>query len=94
MKSNIETRNRYQLANALITLSFIIMAAAIYVGFVDHQSFSIPQQVVAHISIMIGAALLKLSYVLRLNASFHLIINDFQPQEIEFPGEHQLPLAA
>ncbi|MCW8875552.1 MAG: hypothetical protein OQJ89_08410 [Kangiellaceae bacterium] len=77
----------YTLANGIIALSFMMMIAGAYVGFVDHDAFTIPQQVVAHISIMVGAGLLKLSYVMRLNASLHLKINDFAHLELEMPHE-------
>ena len=70
-------RKVYALANIIIGISFLMMLLGAYVGFVDHDAFTIPQQVVAHISIMIGAGLLKLSYVMRLNASMHMGINDF-----------------
>ena len=77
----------YTLANLIITISFAMMMLGTYIGFVDHEAFTIPQQVLGHISIMVGAGLLKLSYVMRLNASMHLKINDFAPGEMEFPGE-------
>lgn len=80
----------YSLANGIIVLSFVMMVVGAYVGFVDHDAFTLGQQVIAHISIMIGAGLLKLSYVMRLNASMHLKINDFSHFEREMPGEVEL----
>ena len=83
----MSTKKLYSVANAIISLSFVMMIAGAYVGFVDHDAFTIPQQVIAHISIMVGAGLLKLSYVMRLNASLHLKINDFAHLELEMPHE-------
>ncbi|TQV87037.1 hypothetical protein [Aliikangiella coralliicola] len=80
----------YRIANTIIVLSIVMMASGAYVGFIDHEAFSIPQQVIAHISIMLGAGFLKLSYVMHLNASKHLGINDFSPGEMEFAGELEI----
>jgi len=80
----------YSLANIVIGISFVMMVVGAYVGFVDHDAFTLTQQVIAHISIMVGAGLLKLSYVMRLNASMHLRINDFSHLEREMPGEVEL----
>ncbi len=64
-------------AEWLMPLSIATMLVAGYIGFVGHDVWSLQAQVVAHISIMLGAGLLKLSYVMYLNASMHLGINDF-----------------
>ncbi|MEP1741697.1 MAG: transmembrane sensor/regulator PpyR [Kangiellaceae bacterium] len=80
----------YLTANVIIAISFSLIGAGIFVGFVEHLTFTIPQQVLAHISIMLGAGFLKLSYVMRLNASKHLGINDFAPLEIEMPNEMEV----
>ena len=61
----------------LMPLSIATILVAGYIGFVDHDAWSLSAQVVAHISIMLGAAFLKLSYMMYLNASMHLGINDF-----------------
>lgn len=84
------TTKLYLIANIIIGISIAMMVIGGYVGFVDHEAFTIPQQVLAHISIMLGAGFLKLSYVMRLNASMHLRINDFAPVEREMPCEVEL----
>lgn len=89
----MSAKKLYTIANSIIAVSFLMMIIGAYVGFVDHDAFTISQQVVAHISIMLGAGFLKLSYVMRLNASKHLKINDFAPQEREMPGEVELQQA-
>lgn len=68
-----------RIAHGLMPASIAMMVVGAYVGFIDHQAWSLQAQVVAHIGIMLGAALLKLSYVMYLNASKHLGINDFAP---------------
>ena len=68
-----------RIAHGLMPASIALMVAGVYVGFIDHQAWSLQAQVGAHIGIMLGAALLKLSYVMYLNASKHLRINDFAP---------------
>jgi len=66
-----------RIAKILIPASIAAMLVGGYIGFVDHSAWSLQVQVLAHISIMLGAGLLKLSYVMHLNASKHLGINDF-----------------
>ena len=65
------------IAQYLMPLSLATILVAGYIGFVDHDAWSLQAQVGAHISIMLGAGLLKLSYMIYLNASMHLGINDF-----------------
>ena len=64
-----------RIAHGLMPASIALMVAGVYVGFIDHQAWSLQAQVGAHIGIMLGAALLKLSYVMYLNASKHLPAN-------------------
>ncbi len=66
-----------RIANQLMPLSVAMMLVGAYIGFIDHENWSLLAQVIAHVGIMLGAALLKLSYVMHLNASKHLGINDF-----------------
>lgn len=61
----------------LMPLSIATILVAGYIGFVDHDAWSLSAQIAAHISIMLGAGFLKLSYMMYLNASMHLGINDF-----------------
>ncbi len=70
-------KDSLRIAGYLIPLSIAIMIVAGYIGFIDHDAWSLEAQVVAHISMMLGAGFLKLSYVMHLNASMHLGINDF-----------------
>ena len=83
-----------RIANSLMPTSIITMLLGAYVGFIDHENWSLQAQVTAHISVLLGAVFLKLSYVLHLNASKHLEINDFIPSgrngELR-PSEHRLP---
>ena len=69
-----------QIANRFMPLSVAMMLVGAYIGYVDHAAWSLQVQVVAHISILLGAILLKVSYVMHLNASKHLAINDFAPK--------------
>lgn len=71
------------IANRLMPFSVALMLVGAYVGFIDHEHWSLGAQVIAHVGIMLGAALLKLSYVMHLNASKHLGINDFAPAIVE-----------
>lgn len=83
-----------KIANRLMPLATAMMLVGVYVGFIDHAHWSLLAQVIAHVGIMIGAALLKLSYVMHLNASKHLGINDFAPesrQSFDQAVELQLP---
>ncbi len=66
-----------RVAEWLMPLSIATVLVSGYIGFVDHDAWSLQAQVVAHISIMLGAGFLKSSYVMYLNASMHLGINDF-----------------
>ncbi len=66
-----------KVAEWLMPISVATMMVAGYIGFVDHDAWSLQTQIVAHICIMLGAGFLKLSYMLYLNASMHLGINDF-----------------
>ena len=68
-----------QYANYLMPAAVLVMLAGAYIGFVDHTAWTLQAQVLAHIGIMLGAGLLKLSYVMHLNASMHLGINDYAP---------------
>lgn len=83
-----------RVAKYLMPASIATMMVGGYVGFVDHSAWSLQAQVLAHISIMLGAGLLKLSYVMHLNASKHLGINDYalssaasdlRPLELKLP---------
>ena len=72
-----------RLAAKLMPASIAVMLIGAWIGFVDHQDWSLQTQVLAHISLMLGAAFLKLSYVMHLNASKHLGINDFAREASE-----------
>lgn len=83
-----------RIANKLMPFSIFMMVAGAYIGFVDHAAWSLLSQVIAHISVLLGAFLLKISYVMHLNASKHLNLNDFAPEK-GIPERHiaesQLP---
>ena len=72
-------------------LSIAMMLVGAYVGFIDHEHWSLAAQVFAHVGILLGAAMLKLSYVMHLNASKHLGVNDFAPEATLRAVEHPLP---
>ena len=70
-----------RIANRLMPLSVLMMLVGAYIGFIDHAAWSLQLQVIAHINVLLGAVLLKVSYVMHLNASKHLQINDFAPEK-------------
>ena len=70
-------RNLLKLAHKIIMISISIMIAGIYIGFIDHDNWSLTAQVMAHVGTMLSAATLKLGYVMHLTASKHLSINEF-----------------
>ncbi len=61
-----------RIANTLMPASIAMMLAGAYVGFIDHDNWSLTAQVLAHIGLMLGAGFLKLGYVMHLNASTQL----------------------
>ena len=67
----------YRTANLLLPASILVMLGGAYVGFIGHEAFTLSQQVTAHISIMLGALVLKVGYVMHLNASKHLKLGEF-----------------
>ena len=78
------------LANRMMPVSLAMVLVGIYIGFIDHEAWTLQAQVIAHISTMLGAGFLKLSYVMHLNASKQLAINDFQFRDSALSRE-QLP---
>ena len=53
-------------------LGLVFMVASVMVGYVFEEYFSLPTQVVAHISTLLFATLIKLGYVARLVAIHEL----------------------
>jgi len=68
----MKAQNYYVLGSILLVAAISIMSIGVYIGFFDHSSYTIPQQIVAHIGIMFGAGILKLSYVIRLASTQHI----------------------
>jgi len=79
-----------KLSYRVMAASIVALAVGIYIGFIDHAHWSIASQVVAQVGIMLGAGFLKLGYVMYLNASKHLGINDFAPETGMQPAERPL----
>jgi hypothetical protein len=68
----MKAQSYYELGSILLVAAISIMSIGVYIGFFDHSSYTIPQQIVAHIGIMFGAGILKLGYVIRLAATQHI----------------------
>lgn len=90
----MNARTLKRLAAFLIPSALAAMAAGAYVGFVAHDNFSLQAQVVAHIATLLGAVVLKLSYVLHLNACKHLQINEFANVKSQSPAATTRPSEA
>ncbi len=59
-------KRNHNLSIYLMTAAVALLLVGIWTGFVIDHQLSIPQQVAAHILIMLAGGLLKLGYVLRL----------------------------
>lgn len=91
-RSNRCPKSILRVTEFLMPAAIVIMLVGGYIGFVAPDAWPLQAQVLAHISIMLGAVFLKLSYVMHLNASMHLGINDFafrnagkEPRSPQFP---------
>jgi hypothetical protein len=81
----MDARNLKVIGKALMGLSTGTMLVGAYVGFIAPDTFAIPTQVAAHISILLGAVTLKFSYIMHLNACKHLGVNEFSPVNSSVP---------
>ena len=59
-------RQYHRLGSALLATDTALLAWGIWAGFVADQDLAISYQIAGHITVMLGGALLKLGYVLRL----------------------------
>ena len=88
----MDSERLLRIANSLIPASFFIMLLGAYIGFIDYANWSLQAQVCAHIAVLLGAASLKVSYVMHLNASKHLGVNDFAAPQGASANESESPL--
>jgi hypothetical protein len=69
-KSNLDTnqinfQKCIKIGNNLMITAFIVMVTCVFITFIFEQNFSLMNQVIAHISIIITAEILKIGYVIR-----------------------------
>ena len=72
-----------KIANWILITSVGIFTLSLYVGYIDPDSFSLGVQIASHIITLLSTVGIKFGYVMRLNACFHLKIEDFAPEEPE-----------
>jgi hypothetical protein len=77
----MKAQDYYVLGNVLLVVSILIIGTGVYIGFIEDHSFTIPQQIVAHLGIIVSAVTLKFGYVIRLAAT--QILDDTMPGSIK-----------
>ncbi|MBW3695964.1 hypothetical protein EK599_09670 [Vibrio sp. T187] len=59
-------------SNALLAVTALLMVVSVIISYPLADQFSIPVQIAAHISTILIAAILKVSYVVRCLAQYNL----------------------
>ncbi|ABD79367.1 hypothetical protein Sde_0103 [Saccharophagus degradans 2-40] len=72
MEKSMDYRKVLLAAHVAMAVAFIICVGAVLVAYVYYESFSLLQQVGAHILLIVSPAALKLGYVARLTALHRL----------------------
>ena len=88
----MDPKRLLRIANLLMPASLFIMLLGAYIGFIDHNNWPLTAQVFAHIAVLLGAVSLKVSYVIHLNASKHLGVNDFAAPQGAPANDSESPL--